>query len=259
MRCNHCANAPCVEVCPVTALYTRDDGIVDFDKDRCIGCKACTQACPYDALYIDPLSNTASKCNYCTHRVDNGLEPACVVVCPEHAIISGDMDDDTTEISQLLAENTVVARKTEKGTAPKLFYIEADEISLEPVATNRESGYMWSSQERGVGHNVAKDPSPSEKFDNSAARTYDAPDKGVLWGWEVAAYLVTKGIASGAVLISIVLYWLGKGRQDMVLVSLFVGLVFLTITGALLVKDLDRPKSFASLGQLTFESALIRT
>ncbi len=247
MRCNHCANAPCVEVCPVTALYTRDDGIVDFDKDRCIGCKACTQACPYDALYIDPLSNTASKCNYCTHRVDNGLEPACVVVCPEHAIISGDMDDDTTEISQLLAENTVVARKTEKGTAPKLFYIEADEISLEPVATNRESGYMWSSQERGVGHNVAKDPSPSEKFDNSAARTYDAPDKGVLWGWEVAAYLVTKGIAGGAVLISIVLYWLGKGRQDMVLVSLFVGLVFLTITGALLVKDLDRPDRFLSV------------
>ncbi|MDP7430210.1 MAG: polysulfide reductase NrfD, partial [Flavobacteriales bacterium] len=157
------------------------------------------------------------------------------------------MDDDTTEISQLLAENTVVARKTEKGTAPKLFYIEADEISLEPVATNRESGYMWSSQERGVGHNVAKDPSPSEKFDNSAARTYDAPDKGVLWGWEVAAYLVTKGIAGGAVLISIVLYWLGKGRQDMVLVSLFVGLVFLAITGALLVKDLDRPDRFLSV------------
>ncbi|SRR5712692_11734431 len=53
-RCNHCADAPCVEICPVTALYARPDGIVDFNNDRCIGCKACTQACPYDALYTTP-------------------------------------------------------------------------------------------------------------------------------------------------------------------------------------------------------------
>ena len=57
-RCNHCADAPCVEICPTTALYTRADGIVDFDNDRCIGCKSCMQACPYDALYIDPETNT---------------------------------------------------------------------------------------------------------------------------------------------------------------------------------------------------------
>lgn len=79
MRCNHCDDAPCVEACPVTALYTREDGIVDFNPDRCIGCKACTQACPYDALYIDPNSHTAAKCNYCAHRVDVGLEPACEI------------------------------------------------------------------------------------------------------------------------------------------------------------------------------------
>ncbi len=54
MRCNHCTDAPCVEICPVEALYTREDGIVDFDNNRCIGCKSCMQACPYDALYIDP-------------------------------------------------------------------------------------------------------------------------------------------------------------------------------------------------------------
>jgi Fe-S-cluster-containing dehydrogenase component len=94
-RCNHCDDAPCVEICPVTSLYRRPDGIVDFDFDRCIGCKACMQACPYDALYLDPETLTAAKCNYCTHRVDQGYEPACVVVCPVEAIVSGDLDDRT--------------------------------------------------------------------------------------------------------------------------------------------------------------------
>lgn len=152
MRCNHCDDAPCIEICPVTALFKRDDGVVDFDKRRCIGCKGCMQACPYDALYIDPDSNTAAKCNYCAHRVDIGLEPACVNVCPEHAIISGDFDNPTTEIAQLLAREQVTARKVEKGTRPKLFYIDGDEASLKPMVTPQSDQYMWSSQASGVGH-----------------------------------------------------------------------------------------------------------
>src|SRR5262252_5982787 len=88
-RCNHCDNAPCVAICPTRALYKRKDGIVDFDSSRCIGCKSCMQACPYDALYIDPNTHTAAKCNYCAHRVEVGLEPACVIVCPEQAIVAG--------------------------------------------------------------------------------------------------------------------------------------------------------------------------
>ncbi len=84
-RCNHCANPPCVRICPTEAMYQRDDGIVEFDKDACIGCKACLQACPYDAIYIDPETRTAAKCHFCAHRLDLGLEPSCAVVCPEHA------------------------------------------------------------------------------------------------------------------------------------------------------------------------------
>jgi Fe-S-cluster-containing dehydrogenase component len=102
LRCNHCAEAPCVPICPTTALIKRTDGIVDFDKDRCIGCKSCMQACPYDALYIDPNTNTAAKCNFCAHRVEVGLEPAYVIVCPERAIVAGDLDDARSEIARLV-------------------------------------------------------------------------------------------------------------------------------------------------------------
>jgi Fe-S-cluster-containing dehydrogenase component/formate-dependent nitrite reductase membrane component NrfD len=152
MRCNHCEDAPCVDICPTTALFHREDGIVDFDERRCIGCKSCMQACPYDALYIDPETETAAKCNYCAHRVDISLEPACVNVCPVHAIVSGDMDNPHSEISQLLAREQVTARKAEKGTRPKLFYINGDEASLNPIATEQSGSYMWSSQLSGVGH-----------------------------------------------------------------------------------------------------------
>ena len=145
LRCNHCEDAPCVTICPVTALYKRSDGIVDFDPNVCIGCKACMQACPYDALYIDPNSNTAAKCNFCAHRVEAGLQPSCQIVCPTQAIVSGDLDDPTSYISYLTARAPVRVRKPEKGTKPQLFYIDADESSLAPMATVQPSRFgMWS-------------------------------------------------------------------------------------------------------------------
>lgn len=144
-RCNHCDNPPCTRICPVTAMYQRWDGIVEFDSETCIGCKACMQACPYDAIYIDPDTNAAAKCHYCSHRIELNLEPACVVVCPEHAIIAGDMDNPTSEISRLLATEQVTVRKPEQGTAPKLFYINGNEISLHPTATARTpETFMWA-------------------------------------------------------------------------------------------------------------------
>lgn len=277
MRCNHCTDAPCVEICPVEALYTRPDGIVDFDKNRCIGCKSCMQACPYDALYIDPDTRTAAKCNYCAQRIDIGLEPACVNVCPEHAIISGDMDDPFSEISQLLARETVTVRKPAKGTHPNLFYIDGDDTALEPLATPKTTDSLWGSQVRGVGHFAREteklawsdgdvvgaamkvaEVNGSETALSSAAvlvgsqrRVYDAPDKGLLWGWEVSAYVWTKAIAAGAFLVMalgllfpqvsglVSLDMLGMG-----VAAVLLSLLFLALTGALLVKDLDKPGRF---------------
>jgi Fe-S-cluster-containing dehydrogenase component/formate-dependent nitrite reductase membrane component NrfD len=144
-RCNHCANPPCVRICPTEAMYQRADGIVEFDNSVCIGCKACMQACPYDAIYIDPETDTAAKCHFCAHRTDIGLEPACVVVCPEHAIIAGDMNDPNSEISHLLAREPVTVRKPEQGTAPKLFYIEGSDVTLHPTAVERTpETFMWA-------------------------------------------------------------------------------------------------------------------
>ena len=141
-RCNHCDDAPCVKICPTKALYKRADGIVDFDSNRCIGCKSCMQACPYDALYIDPNSHTAAKCNYCAHRTETGMEPACVVVCPEHAIIAGDMHNPQTEIAQIIAREPVRVRKPEQGTGPNVYYLGADEATINPEAAVQELPHM---------------------------------------------------------------------------------------------------------------------
>lgn len=280
MRCNHCTDAPCVEICPVEALHVREDGIVDFDNERCIGCKACMQACPYDVLYIDPNTHTAAKCNYCAHRVDVGLEPACVNVCPEHAIISGDMEDPNSEIAQLLSREAVTVRKPEKGTKPNVFYIDGDANSLNASATEKSDDYMWNSQTAGVGHyaryaaekimdgkslvEMAAElsgepitPTPSmeapktkkksiEAVMENAKRVYDAPKKGILWGWEVSAYVWTKAIAAGAFLVTFLAVVLGFAPVESVnaLAAVGISLLFLLATTVLLVMDLDQPKRF---------------
>jgi len=281
-RCNHCEDSPCTTICPTTALFTREDGIVDFDDDRCIGCKSCMQACPYDALYIDPNKGTAAKCNYCAHRIENSYEPSCVVVCPVEAIISGDLDDPNSSISNYISEHEVTVRKPESGAKPNVFYVETSEDILDPHATERSGEYLWTDQAAGVGHfakyadsrlgasdtnsmivqlaleKKARAANPRdraiirdvmERLDEQAERpkrSYDQPSKGILWGWEVSAYIVTKAIASGAYLVAMLAMFAGLiDMTDELWWQLIIGsTIFLGITGFLLIKDLDRPERF---------------
>src|SRR5438093_1240164 len=104
------------------------------------------QACPYDALYIDPATQTAAKCNYCAHRLEVGLEPACVIVCPERAIIAGDLDDPRSGIAKLVATEQVQVRKPEQGTRPKVFYLGGDAAALTPSLQAPAATYMWAQR-----------------------------------------------------------------------------------------------------------------
>ena len=142
LRCNHCENAPCERICPVSALHYLDNGIVNIDKERCIGCAGCVMACPYGAIYIDPETQTADKCTYCAHRIASSLMPACVVACPVEANIFGDLDDAASNISRYMQSRTdVQVRKPEKGTNPRHYYVGASQVHLNPLASKREEGY----------------------------------------------------------------------------------------------------------------------
>jgi Fe-S-cluster-containing dehydrogenase component/formate-dependent nitrite reductase membrane component NrfD len=244
LRCNHCEDAPCVEICPTTALYRRPDGIVDFDNRRCIGCKSCMQACPYDALYIDPNTLTAAKCNFCAHRVENHLEPACVIICPTQAIIAGDLDDPASRVSRIVATGKVSVRKPQKGTQPKLFYVGIEGDLLQPTRLSRQDGYFWSEQRKGAVPVATQ--AASGAFDASVTReVYDVAHPAP-WGWKIGAYLWTKSIAAGALLVAAVLLaWGGSAGGALTsVVSPLIALVALAVTSALLVFDLKRPERF---------------
>jgi len=121
--CNHCANPPCVPVCPTNATYAREDGTVVIDDNICIGCKACVSACPYNSRFINPVKRKADKCDFCLHRVENGVVPACLNTCPAKTRIFGDLDDPESEASKILKKNATQVLKPELGTDPQVYYI----------------------------------------------------------------------------------------------------------------------------------------
>jgi Fe-S-cluster-containing dehydrogenase component/formate-dependent nitrite reductase membrane component NrfD len=244
LRCNHCEDAPCIEICPTNSLFKRDNGIVDFDKDSCIGCKACMQGCPYDALHIDDNFHTAAKCNFCAPRVEIGLQPACQIVCPTQAIVSGDLDNPESEISLLLQEVPSTVRKPEKGTKPQVFYLGADEAALKPSITRQAPSFLWAeSQANQLLQDITAKLGESEW--DIPLTVYDVPHKKP-WGVFISLYLWTKSIAGGAMMVAALLLGLGL-VSDLGLFGVaaaMVALGFLGVTGVFLVGDLKQPRRF---------------
>ncbi len=154
--CMHCENPPCTEVCPVEATWKREDGIVVIDYNACIGCRYCLAACPYGARYFDfgedysdgtpakqpyeespspeygrewtrngsgsPVGN-ARKCQFCIHRLDAHMLPACVTTCVGGATYFGDRNDPESLVSELISSPRVMRLKEEQGTDPKVYYL----------------------------------------------------------------------------------------------------------------------------------------
>jgi Fe-S-cluster-containing dehydrogenase component len=158
--CLHCQHAPCVEVCPVQATFVRDDGLVVMDYDRCIGCRYCEVACPYDArrfnweerrddnAYVPTWGvpeverrprGVVEKCTFCIHRIDSGLAngltpgvdppatPACVIACPVGARAFGDLNDPHSPVSLLIENNPTLRLRAELGTEPSVYYVPPKE------------------------------------------------------------------------------------------------------------------------------------
>ena len=120
--CMHCAKPPCIDACPLGAIYQRDDGIVLVDAGKCDGCQICVPACPYDVLNFNPETNLVAKCTLCSHRVEHGLEPFCVICCEEEAMYFGDLADPTSQVSKLVASKNAYVLSPEAGTEPAIHY-----------------------------------------------------------------------------------------------------------------------------------------
>jgi len=161
VQCNHCKDAPCVEVCPTGATTKREDGIVLIDFDQCIGCRSCLIACPYQQRSyfsseggeyfpgqgLTPYEKlgktlrkykpgTVFKCDFCRERIDCGLEmgmepgvdpeatPDCVLACPANARYFGNLDDPGSTTVHLIREKKGAPLHPEFGTKPSIYYLD---------------------------------------------------------------------------------------------------------------------------------------
>lgn len=125
IQCMHCQNAPCIDACEKKAIHRRDDGVIVIDKDKCKDCtdRKCIEVCPYKAIYYNVKWESADKCDFCLKRVNEGLQPYCVEMCPAGARIFGDLDDPTSEVHKLVSSGLAKPLLSELGTNPSIYYI----------------------------------------------------------------------------------------------------------------------------------------
>jgi tetrathionate reductase subunit B len=129
--CNHCEDAPCLNLCPTGATFrTGEDGVVHVNREVCIGCRVCIDACPYGARFFNPITRTADKCDFCYHRITQGIAPACVTACTGQARIFGDLNDPKSEIVKRLNAYPSQTIRADLDTGPKVHYVFADETIL---------------------------------------------------------------------------------------------------------------------------------
>lgn len=120
--CMHCIRPPCVEVCPTNALWKREDGVVVLDNEKCDDCQECIGACPYGSILYSPEKGLVEKCDLCDHRIDQGLEPFCVVCCEGQAMYFGDLNDTTNHVYRLISSRKALPLRSEAGTGPSVYY-----------------------------------------------------------------------------------------------------------------------------------------
>ena len=148
-QCNHCLDAPCVDVCPTGSSYFALGGIVMTNKDTCILCKGCMEACPYDARFVDDTHVAVDKCNFCydTRLVEGEMTTACQATCPTKVRLFGDIDDEESDLVKLLKERKFYVLKEEEKTVPKLFYLLPEHDNFYAInSVNPDTTiYTWES------------------------------------------------------------------------------------------------------------------
>ncbi len=205
-------------------------------------------ACPYDAIFINPEDHSAEKCNFCAHRLDIGLEPACVTVCPTGAILVGDMNDPSSAVSKIVHREPVTVRRVEKETKPGVFYKGAHHYTLDPLSARRPDGglFAWATQGHTSERLVVSGHPGRSNSSAAALLSYDVPHRAP-WGWRVSLYTFTKSVSSGIFLVPLLLVLTGYLSWQNSLarwIAPILSLAFLGITGVLLIWDLKHPTRF---------------
>ena len=151
-QCNHCDDPACIKPCPTGATFQAENGIVKVDRDLCIGCGYCVDACPYEARYINPVTKKVDKCDFCSARLDKGLEPACVETCTAHAKFFGDLEDPNSSVFKLIYERGARRLETaDVAIGPNVYYLgkkEQVDLAFASFAPHKprmlRPGRVWS-------------------------------------------------------------------------------------------------------------------